>query len=286
MEGVQSENVSGNYINKSKNCHDSYEMTQCEDCTYCYVCDDTFSAYDVNHMGFDKSESNYETIGCSATFDCKFLESCWHNHQIDYCGLCFHSKNLFGCIGLNQAQYCIFNKSYTKHEYETLRDKIIAYMKESGEWGEFFPSELSTFAYNETVAQNYLPLTETEVLQRGYKWRDEENESREAQVEPPYKIPDGIKEIDDSILTQVLHCEATNKPYKIQQTELNFYRKMNLPIPTLHPNERHHRRMGLRNPQELYDRTCSKCKKDIQTTYAPDRPEKILCEECYYKIVN
>ena len=37
-------------------------------------------------------------------------------------------------------------------------------MIQDGEWGEFFPSTLSPFGYNETVAQEYFPLTREEVL--------------------------------------------------------------------------------------------------------------------------
>jgi CxxC-x17-CxxC domain-containing protein len=41
--------------------------------------------------------------------------------------------------------------------------------------------------------------------------------------------------------------------------------------------------MKLRNPRKLFDRKCDKCGKDIKTTYAPDRPEIVYCEECYEK---
>jgi len=37
-------------------------------------------------------------------------------------------------------------------------------MMKTGEWGEFFPASLSPFGYNETVAQEYFPLSREEVL--------------------------------------------------------------------------------------------------------------------------
>jgi formylmethanofuran dehydrogenase subunit E len=43
--------------------------------------------------------------------------------------------------------------------------------------------------------------------------------------------------------------------------------------------------MELRNPRELYERQCTECHKDIITTYSPDRPERVVCEECYRKFV-
>lgn len=36
-------------------------------------------------------------------------------------------------------------------------------MISAGEWGEFFPHEHSPFGYNETVANEYFPMTESEV---------------------------------------------------------------------------------------------------------------------------
>jgi hypothetical protein len=50
-------------------------------------------------------------------------------------------------------------------------------MKFTKEWGEFFPTELSTFGYNETVAHEYFPMTETEVRKKGWKWYDGENKN-------------------------------------------------------------------------------------------------------------
>lgn len=39
-------------------------------------------------------------------------------------------------------------------------------MQLTGEWGEFFPHELSPFCYNETVAQDYFPIDQTVTNER------------------------------------------------------------------------------------------------------------------------
>jgi hypothetical protein len=82
-----------------------------------------------------------------------------------------------------------------------------------------------------------------------------------------------------------IKCEITGKPFKLISQEIAFYEKMNLPHPRLHPFERHQRRMKVATNFRLFDRECEKCKKQIKTTYAPDRPEKVYCEECYLKEV-
>ena len=157
-------------------------------------------------------------------------------------------------------------------------------MKETSEWGEFFPDFLSPFPYNESLAQEYFPMSKEEATERGYKWR--EKKIIDPSTYEVCKIPDDITEVDDSVLKQTLVCENTGKPYRLVKPELAFYRKMNLPIPRLHPDERHRQRMALRNPRKLYDRNCPECQKDMKTTYAPERSEKVLCEECYLNAVD
>ena len=189
------------------------------------------------------------------------------------------SKYLFGCVGLKKKQYCILNKQYTKEEYEVLVPKIIEHMKRTGEWGEFFPISISPFSYNETVAQEYYSLSKEDVLSKGYKWKDYDEQSQYQGVK--HEVPINISEVKDDICNAILQCEITGKAYKIIPQELEFYRKMNLPIPSTCPDQRHLERMNLRNPRKLYDRTCSKCNCDIKTTYSLERPEKVYCEECY-----
>jgi formylmethanofuran dehydrogenase subunit E len=89
----------------------------------------------------------------------------------------------------------------------------------------------------------------------------------------------------DSLLSWIILCEVTKKPFKIIKQELAFYIENSLPIPTKHPDQRHTERMDMRNPRKLYERQCTECQKDIITTYAPERPERVVCEECYRKLV-
>jgi hypothetical protein len=159
-------------------------------------------------------------------------------------------------------------------------------MRKTGEWGEFFPVELSSFPYNVTLAADAFPLTKEDVERRGWRWREEIDEKPKAsKIIPAEKLPDSIDEIPDDILNWAIECECSKRPFKIIKQELEFYREMRLPIPHFHPDERHRRRMALRNPRKLWKRNCMKCQTKIQTTYAPERPEIVYCEECYLKHV-
>lgn len=90
----------------------------------------------------------------------------YHNARVYYIYSCFYSSDLFACIGLRNKQYCIFNKQYTKEEYELLVAKIIAHMQKTGERGEFFPAQISPFGYNETMAMEFFPLSKEQATKR------------------------------------------------------------------------------------------------------------------------
>lgn len=87
------------------------------------------------------------------------------------------------------------------------------------------------------------------------------------------------------MLSGIVECEITKKPFKIIKQELVFYIENSLPLPTHHPDQRHKNRMKQRNTRELHERQCGECDVHVMTTYLEDRPEKILCESCYRKLV-
>ncbi len=274
------EHCDGNNNNNSKNLRSCFDTANSEDNAYSYQIDETYSSMDINCSGYDRCELDYQTIGCSGTFHCLFVDSCWHDSNLFYCNLTFSSQNCFGCIGLNQKKYCILNKQYSQGEYEKLVPQIIEYMKTRNEWGEFFPAAFSPFAYNETVAQEYFPLDKTTALARGYRWKDQEQKEYKAQT---YKIPDRINDVPDSISNEILACCECGKNFRVIKQEIKFYKKMNIPVPRKCPDCRHQGRIKRRNPRRLWDRNCAKCGNKIQTTYSTDRPETVYCEKCYLK---
>lgn len=280
-----SENCTGDYLNNCKNCHDCYELIGGEDLKHCESTKPCKDVHDAFGHAID-AELMYEVFATGGGQKMSFCFNCNASQDLLYCAYCDNSTDLFGCVGIRNAKYCILNKQYTKEEYETLVPKIIEHMQKAGEWGEFFPVELSPFAYNETIAQEYFSLTKEEALAKGWKWRDEKTEIPKVEKIIPAKLlPDSITDIPDDILNWAIECEETKKPFIIQKPELEFYRKMNLPIPHFHPDVRHAKRMAKRNPRKLWKRSCDNCGKDIETTYSPDRPERVFCETCYQKAV-
>ncbi len=162
--------------------------------------------------------------------------------------------------------------------------KIIEHMKSTGEWGQFFPPALSLHGYNETMAIDFFPLSKTEAVKKGFKWSEIPEQAIKVEKSiSADKLPDDIKQIPDDILDWAIICQETKRPYRIQPQELKFYRKKGLSIPHIHPDVRYIRRFDTLKPPHLYTRACAKCGTSIQTTYSPDRPEKVYCEMCYLK---
>lgn len=282
--GTANENSTGNYLNNTKNCETSFELMNAEDAIYCTNLNKVKNVMDYSHWG-ENAELMYECQACGYdVYNMKFCNLCWSNcNNLEYCDNCFSSQYCFGCVGLKKASYCIFNKQYSKEEYEELVPQIKEHMKKTGEYGKFFPEVYSPFAYNESLANEYLPLKKEEVLGRGWQWLDRNHEYD--YQGPALELSDNIQDIPVNITEKILTCAATRNLYKIIPQELKFYREQNLPIPDKCPDQRHLERLALRNPQRLWDRNCAQCNKMIRTTYAAGGPEKVYCEECYLKEV-
>lgn len=259
MNEMNTENCSGNYLVNCKNSHECYDCEYLENSKYCYDLKKgdgiSYENYDLSSFGVGVVQS-YEggTIGYNANH-CLFTENVWECNDVHYSMLCVNNcKNCFGCVGLQKAQYCIFNKQYKQEEYEKTVAKIIEHMQETGEWGQFFPEKISPFGHNETMASEYYPSLESQAK--------DEKEYQQATED-------------------ILACAETGRNFKLQEAEINFYKKMQLPLPKYHPDIRHLHRLKHRLPRKLYKHTCDKCQAEIQTGYSPERPEKVYCEKCY-----
>jgi len=319
--GKHNFNVSGEYINNSKNVRDSYYVNSGEDCRYVQylLTPSSKDCMDFSLWG-ENSELIYETSSCGE--NCSRVKLSYRtsrsSHECTYCMQCYNGADLFGCVGLQKKQYCILNKQYTKEGYEKMVQKIIAQMDEMPytdkkgrvyKYGEFFPPELSMFSYNETLAFNDFPLAKAEALAEGYKWKEPEEKGYKVTLEPE-AIPDHIKDVTDGIMAESIGCahkgeceDRCTTAFRITKQELDFYRANNIPIPRLCHNCRHVKRVKNQGGLKLWHRKCAcageksengmyqnqtkhshgdkPCPNEFETPYAPERPETVYCEKCY-----
>lgn len=289
--GHSNDAFSGDHIRNVRNSYHCFHCHELENVKYADYFYKTHNSMDVSIYG-NNSEWLYNCLKtgdqCSNNICCL---CCWTGSSDNaYCHLVISTKNCFGCSGLRHKQYCILNKQYSAEEYAQLRGKIIAHMKSTGEWGEFFPIAMSPFAYNESMAHDYFPLSKEEATALGYPWRENIQDVSEAKVTggsvSAAELPDSIAEANDSLLDNPVLCLASGRPFRIIKAELELYRKMQVPPPRLTPAERHAKRWALRNPRHLWARDCGQCGTLIQTSYPPDRPDLVLCESCYLAAVD
>ncbi len=314
---------SGDYLLNTKKCTFCFHGYDAEDCKYGYhVWRNSKDNMDVCTVGRD-AELVYETINTGmGIYNVKFGIQNWNgNRDLQYSEACSGSQNLFGCTALRTKEYCILNKQYTKEEYEDLVSKIMKHMNDNPytdknghvyKYGEFFPPEISFFAYNETSANDHFPLIKESAETKGYYWKEKEKRS----ISPTLKHDELSKynsDIPDSLTGEIISCKNEGREtycteaFKVIARELEFYRKMNLPLPEFCPNCRHYQRLKQRNPLKLWHRKCQcngnesengiytntiahqhgtePCPNEFETTYSPDRKEIVYCERCYQQEV-
>ena len=268
----------GDYLTQCEGCDNSYDMIEsvnCTDCTLgikgkdCYRC-----------VGVPNAEMAYECVAVPEDYHLKFCALIWPKSTfLEYCLFSRSSNYCFGSVALNNNEYCILNKQYTKSEYEELVPKIIEHMTATVEYGNFFPVNMSPFAYNKTAAQDYYPLTKDEIVKRGWSYREPEDIT--------------VKPGED-----IITCSECQRPFKVIPQEKAFYKQHAIELPQQCPDCRHGARLQQRNPRDLWQRQCmctqpdhdhssngsaKRCGTEFTTTYSPERKEIVYCEPCYQK---
>lgn len=274
----------GDYLTECKNVVNSFEVAKSEDCHYLFS--SKMIKDSLGTIGFGtKSEQLLEVVAtgyCSNVIGSYWAEN---SNNIMYSFDLRNCNDCIGCDALRNGKYSIFNKEYSKEEYEDLKTHIVKELTEQGIHGLMMPVAIAPFAYNESIAQDNFPLTKEEALSQGFKWEDDIQMTKGKETLQPEEIPDQIKDVTDEITKEILKCITCERNYKITEQELLFYRKMNLPIPRQCFYCRHHDRIKRRGPYKFWERSCEHCGKDIMTNYSPERPEIIYCEKCYQQEV-
>ena len=169
-------------------------------------------------------------------------------------------------------------------------------------YGEFFPTELSPFGYNNTLAMQHFPITREEAKNKHYLWV-EPKKGEYTITKKAKDLPESSSDIDMEILKEVIECEGCKNAYRILENELIFYKKEKLSLPRLCSECRHERRIADRLKLFLYERSCMcaglndetnkykntithdhgefPCGKKFKTGYSSKRPEIVYCEKCY-----
>lgn len=291
VDAVHSEAVIGNNFFNCHNCYYGFALKESDNNRYVFYGEHLTDSMDTVLSGWP-AELLYETMSVALeSSNVKCSSVLWNCTNAEYSDNCHDSADLFGAAGLRHGKYVILNRQYSQTDYVQLREQIIQDMRARQEYGEFFPAHLSPYAYNETLANDFYPLTETDVRQRGWKWKDElPHPAGEVTLQA---LPDHISKASNTITEEMLACVLCHRNYKIIPPELAFYRQTSLALPRLCPNCRLLERLRIRNPLALWHRQCmctqlghkhsGRCATEFDTSYSPDRKEIVYCEICYQK---
>lgn len=110
--------VGCDYCSSTVNCKNCYLVSlgyMAEDCLYSYL--PALSRRCVDSWSSIACDTLYECFGCSRSFNVLFgihCSDCMDSRFLYDCRNCSHC---FGCVGLRNKQYYIFNKPYSKEEY-------------------------------------------------------------------------------------------------------------------------------------------------------------------------
>lgn len=227
---INCENATGDSLYNCKNALDCYNCSGLQDCRYLVNTIDTKDSYDVYAYGM--SELCTDCVTIFHDYDLKFCVYTIQSDHMEYCDTCWSCHYCFGCVGLKGKSYCIFNKQYAKEEYFDLVKRIKTKMIEDGEYGEFFPMEFSVFPYEDSMAQDYFPREPKKIAMLAAGTYLDAN-----------SLQDDIRDIDlDAIAKNAYLCAETGKLFRFQKQELEFYKKMSLPIPRVSFEARYKRR--------------------------------------------
>ncbi|OGI57255.1 hypothetical protein A3B85_01700 [Candidatus Nomurabacteria bacterium RIFCSPHIGHO2_02_FULL_37_13] len=99
-----------------------------------------------------KSEQCYEDVLCGSIFNTHFSYDSDECINSIFLTSCLNLQDCLGCVNLRHKSHCVFNKQYSKEEYEKIRasynlDSYIGLEKFKKKYAEFLKTQFRRFAF-------------------------------------------------------------------------------------------------------------------------------------------
>jgi len=98
-----------------KNSYLCFNSSYSENCMYGNATDYSKDCIDNSHIS--KSEKCYQCFWLQNCYMCRYTIMSADSQNLYFCRDCLGCNDCFGCANLRKASYCIFNKQYTKEDY-------------------------------------------------------------------------------------------------------------------------------------------------------------------------
>jgi len=99
-----------------KNCYMTFHSNRDEDCLYSFGLDNSKNCADC--LFVSESELCYECFLVNSSYKLMYCSDCDNSQDLTLCQDCAGCSNCFGCAGLRNKTYHIWNKPYSKEEYQ------------------------------------------------------------------------------------------------------------------------------------------------------------------------
>lgn len=283
----QCEDSSGNFIRQCKDCENCYLLSKHENCA-----NDCFSGPDakatLDSIGTVGGELTFMTSLPVFSYYAIFSFSVSHCKLVEYCAYLQNCHYCFGCCGLVNKKYCIFNKQYSEKEYKILREKIISQMKNNGEWGEFSPGYFAPNPYEESFSGFHFPIDKPKDLGFREGGQVERKNVKTAEIK---MIPDTYNELNpekEKWLTEQIFWDGKYKrSFQITKKDIEFAKKIKGPLShNYYVHRLQDNFLWMPFNGELRDAVCAKSGEKIKTNWPAKFDGRILSEREYLNVVK
>jgi hypothetical protein len=111
--------INSDYVNLSsslKNCYLIYNSDYDENCMYGSEIENSKDC--VDNTMIDACEQSYGNVNCQKCFKIFFSTDCSESSDVWFSNDLIGCMNCFGCVGLRNKNYFIFNQHFSKEEYK------------------------------------------------------------------------------------------------------------------------------------------------------------------------
>lgn len=279
------ENSHGDYLENTKNCLNCYYTQLAEDC--------------VNFVRGHKLKDQLDCVGnlmCELAYytalaqdtgyDIRWCFNVVQCRYMQYCGYCFQCEHCFGCCGLVGRKFHIFNRAYSERDYQQLLSVIVARMKQSGEYGRFFPGYFAANPYDESWAAAHFPLAKSEQQELGFRISENVERQNEDYLSLS-DVPDHPNQLSPNTAQKAFWDDIAKHPFKILEEDVQFSIKLGIPLPnTYYARRLQENYRWLPFDGSLRTTTCGHSGKEIATCLPPKYDGRILSEEEYLRFLG
>lgn len=127
-EGHNENSPYGNYIHFCKDCYMCFDAGHDENCAYLYDSFYNKTCLDMTYAS-QHNELSYQILDSGNLFNSNYTVRSSHVLDSMYMFNCRNVKNSLGCVSLQNKQYCILNRQFTKEDYERISKQILEELK-------------------------------------------------------------------------------------------------------------------------------------------------------------